>query len=113
MEIVAKVRELCLALPEVTEGLDSFGHISFRVRDKPFVMMGEKDASSTLAIKTLPLTQELLLQREGFTKTPYIGQHGWVSLRTTGDLDWNEIQDLLLEGYLRTAPKRLAKLVLK
>jgi predicted DNA-binding protein (MmcQ/YjbR family) len=111
LDILTQVREICMRLPEVAEGMDSFGHTSFRVTDKPFVMMGEKDANQSLAIKTLPTTQHVLLQREGFTKTPYIGQHGWVSLNTAGELDWQEIEELILEGYLRSAPKRLVKLI--
>jgi hypothetical protein len=30
-----------------------------------------------------------------FFKTPYVGQHGWVSLRVNGGrLDWKEIAEL-------------------
>jgi predicted DNA-binding protein (MmcQ/YjbR family) len=111
LEILATVRDICMRLPEVSEHVDAFGHISFRVTDKPFVMMGENEEGTSLAIKTLPTTQEFLLQQEGYFKTPYIGRHGWVSLRTTGQLDWEAIRELILEGYLRTAPKRLAKLL--
>jgi predicted DNA-binding protein (MmcQ/YjbR family) len=111
LAIVQQVRDICMGLPEVTEGLDAFGHISFRVKDKPFVMMGERDEDTSISIKVLPTTQDILLQRDGFTKTPYIGQHGWVSLSSTDALDWAEIRELLIEGYLRTAPKRLAKLL--
>lgn len=109
---VATVRKICMRLPEVAEQVDSFGHISFRVKDKPFVMMGEKESGYSLSIKTLPTTQEILLQQDRFSKTPYIGQHGWVSLSQTEPIDWNEIEELIIEGYLRSAPKRLAKLVL-
>ena len=45
---VARVREICLALPEVTE--KSFGgHTApaFRVRDKLFVMVSEDQTSMT------------------------------------------------------------------
>ncbi|MBL0388238.1 MmcQ/YjbR family DNA-binding protein [Tumebacillus sp. ITR2] len=112
LELLAKVREISMKLPEVTEAVDSFGHTSFRVTDKPFVMMGENAPIATLAIKTLPTTQDLLLQKAGYSKTPYIGRHGWVSLDTNETIDWQEVQELILEGYLRSAPKRLAKLVL-
>jgi predicted DNA-binding protein (MmcQ/YjbR family) len=109
--ILAQVREICMRLPEVHEAVDSFGHTSFRVKDKPFVMMGEKAEDTSISIKTLKTTQEVLLQREGFVKTPYIGQHGWVSLTSIDQADWQEIEELIKEGYLRTAPKSLAKLV--
>jgi predicted DNA-binding protein (MmcQ/YjbR family) len=111
LEILEKVRKICMDFPEVSEKVDSFGHTSFRVMDKPFVMMGENDADSSLAIKTLKTTQEFLLHKEGYFKTPYIGHHGWVSLWTTDELDWSGVADLIKEGYMRTAPKRLTKLL--
>lgn len=106
-DLLARTRETCMKLPEVEEKIDKFGHTSFRVKDKPFVMLGESDGEPSISIKTLKTTQEMLLQQEGYTKTPYIGQHGWTSFNTDS-LDWNEIEDYILEGYLRTAPKNLA-----
>ncbi|QED49972.1 MmcQ/YjbR family DNA-binding protein [Cytobacillus dafuensis] len=108
---IEKVREISMKFPEVDEKVDSFGHTSFRVKDKPFVMMGEKEGQSSLAIKTLPTTQEILLLLDGFFKTPYIGQHGWTSLIIDQDINWKEIEGYILEAYLRTAPKRLCKVV--
>jgi len=111
-EIMERVRKIAMRLPEVTEGLDKFGHTSFRITDKPFVMMGEKEDGGgfSMSIKTLMTTQEVLLQRGDFTKTHYIGHHGWVTVRDVDQVDWQEIEELILEGYLRSAPKRLVKL---
>jgi predicted DNA-binding protein (MmcQ/YjbR family) len=112
LALVDQVRKLAMRLPEVSEQVDAFGHTSFRVSDKPFVMLGEGgEGEPSLSIKTLPITQEHLLQRQHFYKTPYIGQHGWVSILGKDVTDWKEIESYLLEGYLRSAPKRLAKLV--
>jgi len=109
------VRALCAGLPEVEEKIDSFGHTSFRVNDKPFVMMGENEGGggASIAFKTAPSTQEALLEQEAdkYFKTPYIGHHGWVSLRLGMPVERQEIEGLLLEGYRRTAPKRLLKLL--
>ncbi|WNC15200.1 MmcQ/YjbR family DNA-binding protein [Brevibacillus brevis] len=112
LAFVEQVRKLAMRLPEVTEKVDHFGHQTFRVNDKPFVMLGEgEDGTPKMSIKTLPTTQEVLLTRPHFTKTPYIGHHGWVSIAAKDISDWKEIESYLLEGYLRSAPKRLAKLV--
>ncbi|WP_238402949.1 hypothetical protein [Paenibacillus mesophilus] len=62
--------------------------------------------SSRIA-KTRSCSQELLIQQDGFFKTPYIGQHGWVSVKNPQN--WDMLEDLLKEAYLRAAPKRLAK----
>ena len=39
--------------------------------------------------------ESVFLDDPRFFKTPYVGQHGWVSLRVNGGrLDWKEIADL-------------------
>ncbi|WP_284036509.1 MmcQ/YjbR family DNA-binding protein [Neobacillus sp. 114] len=106
-----QIREICKALPEVVEQVDGFGHTSFRVKDKPFVMLGENEGVVSISVKTLPTTQEFLLQQPGYSKTPHIGQHGWTSFQAKQDLNWEEIRGYIFEGYLRAAPKSLAKLV--
>jgi len=111
LKLLDRVRKICEPLPEVTEKIDGFGHTTFRIKDKPFIFMGEKDEEPTLSFKSDPFTQELLLQqRDAYFKTPYIGHHGWVSVRSVQSINWHEIEPLLVEAYCRAAPKRLAKL---
>ncbi|MCR8850444.1 MmcQ/YjbR family DNA-binding protein [Rossellomorea sp. SC111] len=100
--VIQEIRRRCLSYPEVYEHVDGFGHISFRVKDKPFVIIGE-----TLSIKTLPAIQEILLEQPGYIKAPYIGRHGWV-LVGVEEVGWQTIDGLIREGYLIAAPKRLA-----
>jgi predicted DNA-binding protein (MmcQ/YjbR family) len=109
LELEAKVRDICMAFPEVTEGIDKFGHTSFRIKDKPFVMLGEYEGNIFMSIKTLMETQELLIQSGKFKKSPYIGRHGWSSISDISAINWMEMKDLLLEGFLRSAPKRIVK----
>jgi predicted DNA-binding protein (MmcQ/YjbR family) len=109
LEIMMKVREMASSYPEVVEHIDQFGHLSFRIKDKPFVILGEEVVPS-LAIKTLKTTQAFLLQRpEHFYKSPYIGHHGWTSVHTNQEIDWEEISDYIKEAYLQVAPKRIVK----
>jgi predicted DNA-binding protein (MmcQ/YjbR family) len=107
--IILQVREITKPFPEVEEHIDKFGHTSFRIKDKPFVIIGESDKGiPSLAIKTLKTTQSFLLnQQDRFFKTPYVGQHGWISLYTNQSFDWKEIEGLVKEAYLQTAPKRI------
>jgi predicted DNA-binding protein (MmcQ/YjbR family) len=113
-ELLSKVRAMATQFPEVTEAVDKFGHTSFRIKDKPFIMMGETGEGASLAIKTLKTTQHLLLeQKDRFFKTQYIGQHGWISLFTNQDLNWDEIGGYIKEAYLQTAPKRLSRKVME
>lgn len=108
-DIILQVREITKPYPEVEEQIDKFGHTSFRIKDKPFVIVGESEKGiPSLAIKTLKTTQSFLLnQQDRFFKTPYVGQHGWTSLHTDQSFDWIEVEGLIKEAYLQTAPKKI------
>jgi predicted DNA-binding protein (MmcQ/YjbR family) len=103
------LRKVCLALPEALEHVDGFGHNTFKINGKSFVISGESEKGFSLSFKSDRETQGLLLQKEHFFKTPYIGQHGWVSIHNPQGEDWDELTDLILEAYLLAAPKRLVK----
>jgi predicted DNA-binding protein (MmcQ/YjbR family) len=107
--LLEKLREICLSMPEAIEHVDGFGHNTFKVNGKSFVISGENEKGFSLSFKSDRETQEILLQEEHFYKTPYIGQHGWVSIQNPAEENWDELVDLLQEAYLRAAPKRLVK----
>lgn len=102
-------RRVCLVLPGAVEHIDGFGHTTFQINGKSFVRLGGGEKGPSLAFKSDRETQELLLQEEKFFKTPYIGHHGWTSIRNPVEEDWNELSALIQEAYLRTAPKHLVK----
>ncbi|MEH7245429.1 MmcQ/YjbR family DNA-binding protein [Neobacillus niacini] len=107
--MLKNMRDICLALPEAVEIIDGFGHKTFKISGKSFVISGENENGFNLSFKSDRETQELLLQKENFYKTPYIGQHGWVSIQNPTENDWDELTDLIQEAYLRAAPKRMIK----
>ena len=43
--------------------------------------------------------QGVFLDDVRFYKTPYIGKHGWVSLKVAGKLNWKEIAELAKGSY--------------
>ncbi|WP_261129890.1 MmcQ/YjbR family DNA-binding protein [Bacillus sp. Marseille-Q3570] len=105
-ELYETIKAISTRFPQVEEHVDGFGHTSFRVKDKPFVILGEDKEHPSLSIKTLKSTQELLIQQPGYRKSAYIGQHGWTTFPLE-ELDWDEVADYILEAYYRTAPKKL------
>jgi len=107
--MVRRVREAVSDFPEVAEAIDKFGHTSFRVRDKPFVIMGEGVDGPSLSIKTDPYLQQRLIDRGHFVKTRYIGHHGWVSAVRVPPDDWEQVDHLLAVGYELVAPKALVR----
>jgi hypothetical protein len=101
------VRRLALALPEAEERLTWETDVTFRVRDKIFVIGG--DGASKVSIKTDLETQAELLDMDPatFAKSAYVGRFGWV----TADLDRVDpalLASLIRGAWRRTAPKKLA-----
>jgi len=110
-EIVDELRGICSSIPEVTEGRDGFGHTVFKVRKKTFVMIGDGYGRGSLSIKCDLTTQDLLVRRGPWKRTPYIGQHGWVTVWGDDPIDWIEVRELVRDGYRMAAPKRLGDLL--
>src|SRR5262249_53563766 len=78
-EALARMREICLALPDTKETL-TWGQPHFRVLDKIFAGCGSEGGTTGIGFKlTLP-HQAQIVKRPGFSIAPYVGRHGWVSV---------------------------------
>jgi predicted DNA-binding protein (MmcQ/YjbR family) len=95
---VSRVRRICLALPETTE-TETFGHPTFRVEGKTYCVIEDYKGEEAIAIKVGLPVQGVFLKDARFYKTTYVGNQGWVSLRTATKLDWREIEDLIKGSY--------------
>lgn len=108
--VLARLRRIYETLPGVTEERDKFGHVALKVGKKTLAMLGLADDRPSLGIKTDLATQAALIKRKDFHKTPYVGQHGWVSTEgTVRQLDWKAIEEILVDTYRGVAPKKLLK----
>jgi predicted DNA-binding protein (MmcQ/YjbR family) len=106
--ILKRVRKLCLALPGTAETV-TFGHPTFQVARKTFVVLEEYKGELTLCFKVGKEMQNVFLKDARFFLTPYVSRYGWVSLRVhAAPLDWNEIAELTRGSYRLIAPKKLA-----
>ncbi|MCG8594531.1 MAG: MmcQ/YjbR family DNA-binding protein [Kiloniellales bacterium] len=111
-EPTARLRAICLALPEATEK-EAWGDPTFRVRDKIFAMEKRGDGRISLWCKAPPGSQEILVGAapERFFVPPYVGRKGWIGLRLDDDPDWDEVAEVVKRSYRLIAPKRLARSV--
>jgi hypothetical protein len=114
-ELHEMLRELCFALPEVSERL-SHGSPSFFIREKrvlcSFHPGGHHDEGFTsIWVPAPPGVQEELVEDEPerFYRPQYVGPSGWVGVRLDREVDWNEIGSMLREAYRLKAPKTLAR----
>jgi hypothetical protein len=107
-----RVREICLALPEVTER-PSHGAPTFFVRGKKtFVMFHDDhhgDGILGLWCAAAPGVQEELVRTEPerFYRPAYVGHRGWIGVRLDVDLDWVEVAEVCADAYRCVAPKTL------
>jgi len=109
-QILQRLRKICLAL-EGAEETVTFGHPTFRVNGKTFCVLEEYKGELGICVKVEQELQRLFLDDPRFFRTPYIGRHGWVTLRVYATrLNWSEVKDLVKGSYLlvrqRAAKKR-------
>jgi len=108
-----RVREACLALPEVQERL-SHGAPSFFVRGKRcFVMVMDDhhgDGRYALWCAAPEGIQHALVagDPESYFVPPYVGHRGWIGVRLDHALPWDEIAGAIEDAWVEVAPKRLA-----
>jgi hypothetical protein len=116
-ELTARLRNVCLALPEVTERL-SHGTPAWFVRDrKSFATLwpsGHHDAAfPQLWCAGLPGAQQALVGSSPgrFFRPPYVSHRGWIGVRLDGPVDWAELAEVCADAYRAVAPARLTALL--
>ena len=108
-KVLARLRRTCLALPEAYE-TTSFGHPTFRAGKsgkKTFAVFENYRGEDTICLKATHEDQALLVLDPRYFVAPYIGKHGWTSMRTGGALDWDEVEELVLESYRLVASRSM------
>ncbi len=96
--ILSKLRKICLALPKTSE-TTTFGHPTFQVGTKTFTVLETYKGELSICVKVGKKMQPIFLEDQRFYRTPYVGQHGWVSLRAKTKLNWKEIEQLVRGSY--------------
>jgi hypothetical protein len=110
-----RLRALCLALPETTERLSHGEPTWFVGGKKVFVMFADHHHDDRLAFwcAAPPGVQEELVESDPgrFFRPPYVGHRGWLGVYLDVRPDWEEIAELVTDGYRKIAPKRLIALL--
>lgn len=101
-----EVRRLLMSLPEVEER-ETWGHPTFRVRDKIFATLAPDGSDGS--VRTSKQEQAMLLASdpETFKVADYVGRHGWVTVDLSR-VDPELLRGLIVDAWRRTAPKRVA-----
>ena len=113
---LAAVSNICTALPEAVREVHG-SHATFLVRKKTFAYFlndhhGDGIVSICCKVMKGDNTALVAAQPERFYLPAYIGSRGWVALRLDrGEIDWEEVTELVTGSYCLSAPKRLAAMV--
>ena len=109
-ELLERTREICLALPEVTERL-SHGSPTFFVRGKKTFVMYHDDhhGDGRLALWCAApdgvQAEVVELEPDRFFVPPYVGHRGWVGVQLPA-IGEAELAAVCREAYLCVAPAR-------
>jgi predicted DNA-binding protein (MmcQ/YjbR family) len=113
---LARLRELCLALPEANEKLSHGEPTWFAGKGKVFAMLDDHHHGAAHLAVWLPQPlgrQEDLIDADPdrFFRPPYVGPSGWVGLVLDDDPDWGMVASLIEDAYRFVArPKLVAQL---
>ncbi len=109
---MARVRALCLALPE-TEQRQSHGEPCwFAGGKKLFVMAAQEhhdDRTAVWAAAAEGVQSALVASEpERYFRPPYVGHRGWVGVYLdVDDIDWPHVEEIVEDAWRCVAPKRL------
>src|SRR5213594_466189 len=112
--VLARIRGICLALPEVSERL-SHGAPTFFVRGKRAFLMvltdHHDDGRFAIWCAAGEGMQGMLVEAdpERFFVPPYVGHRGWLGVRLDRGLDWNELAGIAEDAYAEVAPASLVQ----
>lgn len=111
-EALRRVREICLAMPEVSERL-SHGSPTWFIRGKKtlttFAQDHHGDGILGIWCPAFPGVQQELVEQEPdrFFRPPYVGPAGWLGVRLDREVDWDEVRQIILDAYRKVGPKEL------
>jgi hypothetical protein len=111
---LARLRKICLALPETTERL-SHGAPTFFVRDKRAFLMvvtnhhGDGRFAVWCAAPTGMQAMLVEADPERFFVPPYVGHRGWLGVRLDRGIHWDELTGIVEDAYADVAPPKLVE----
>jgi predicted DNA-binding protein (MmcQ/YjbR family) len=110
LKAATRLRKICLALPEVTEGT-SFGAITWRAGKKTFASLSDYGRGLTLSFWTGIERQGPLEMDPRLSIPPYLGHAGWMALDLSMGASPREIRDFVVESYRHFATRRALALL--
>ena len=100
MKADEQVRQFCLNLPHVEEGIKWDHDLTFMIAGKMFAVLAlHPEATQRLSLKCTPDRFGELLEIDGVVPAPYLARYHWVALSHWNALPRNELEALLRQSY--------------
>ena len=109
---VAKLREICVAYPEVAERLSHGAPTWFLQGKKTLAWLDDHHHGADRLAFNCPApagvqAQLIREEPERFFRPAYVGNRGWIGVRIDLAPDWDEIAAIIDDAYRMIAPKKL------
>ncbi len=109
---VARLRGICLALPEAREKLSHGEPAWFAGKGKQFASVDDHHHGAPHLSVWLPAplgAQEALVHADPkrYFRPPYVGHRGWIAVVLDTGPNWEEVAELVEQGYRLVAHRRL------
>jgi len=110
---LSQVRQICFSFPEITERT-SHGSSAFFIREKKTLAMYRPDEEPPAI--WCPAPEDALhywknVEPDMFYYPPYMGHYGWLGIRLTGSTDWDLVNLVLRDAFIKVAPRKLLKIL--
>jgi hypothetical protein len=115
--VLARLREICLALPEAAERL-SHGEPGFHIEKGKFFAYfshnHHNDGITAVHVKTSGIDEQAMLieaDPDTYYRPPYLGPSGWVGIRLdTEEIDCDRVADRVATSWELVAPRWLLEM---
>ncbi|MEV7181389.1 MmcQ/YjbR family DNA-binding protein [Kitasatospora sp. NPDC093679] len=105
-----RLRGLCLALPGAEER-PSHGEAAWFAGRPMFAVTSDRhhdDRTGFWAAAAAGVQEHLVAaDPDRYFRPPYVGGRGWIGVYLDVEVDWRQVEDLVLDAFLLVAPARL------
>jgi hypothetical protein len=112
--LIARLRAICMALPEAHERPSHGEPTWFAGKGKSFATLDNHHHGAEHLAVWLPQplgVQQMLIESDPqrFFRPPYVGVSGWIGVVLDGKPHWDAVASLVRDAYLHVATRKLAK----
>jgi hypothetical protein len=114
-DVLGRLRQICLGLPEATERNSHGEPAWFAGSGRQFVCYADHHHDDKLAFWcAAPACHQAELvgsDPQRYFVPPYVGGRGWLGVRLDVEIDWAEVAEIVEDAYRVVAPRRLVALL--